>query len=254
MKDIVVIQELQRRGYNFNNVEEVVRYEAVERKPRHLDKAPSKLTFTRATNIQEYGCCSEFIITYNDIMGSSDLDVCYVDLKGAKRLCDKEVFVTLQTLIQRGYTFKEDLASACFDLFRVIIMAPGDVLTRNAVYAALSKYHTDSYYAKELLTAISMCLFGDEAYVAYWVNLCDFTGYYSEAIKLGKDVIASKCTDEKSVNSFLRELYKEAKADKEFMDKVYKPGANKWLIPMLYYLHDEYPEVLDPGNNNGGFA
>ena len=37
------------------------------------------------------------------------------------------------------------------------------------------------------------------------------------------------------------------------MKSIYKAGANKWLVAMLWYLKDEHPEALDAGTNKDGF-
>lgn len=254
MKDIVVIQSLQKRGANLSNLQEVLAYEAVERKPRHLDKAPSKITFTKVSDIQEYGCCSEFIICFNELKDNLKEDLCYVDMKGVKRLCDPDVFLTLQTLIQQSITCTEERASACFDLFRIIMMLPVEVLTAKAVYEKLASYKASNYYAKELLTAISICLFGNSVHVAYFANLCEYSGFYLKAIELGKEVISKECSNEKEVDAFLKVNYALAKEDKDFMQQIYKPGANKYLIAMIYYLKDKHPEVMNTGNTEGGFV
>ena len=51
MQDIIVIQNLQRRGVDFSNMQEMLRYEAMERKPRVLDKPPKRITLTKAKEI-----------------------------------------------------------------------------------------------------------------------------------------------------------------------------------------------------------
>ena len=37
------------------------------------------------------------------------------------------------------------------------------------------------------------------------------------------------------------------------MKSIYKQGANKWLIAMIYYLKDSNPEVMDASTNTDGF-
>lgn len=253
MKDIVVIESLRKRGTGLGNMQEVLTYEAIERKPRVLDKAPKRLNFTKATDIQVYGCCSEFVITYNDLKSNISIEQATLDIKGNKRFCDVEVYLALQALIQQGFCNSADKAAACFDVFKIIMTTPGETLTTGRVYNTLKDYQPMNYYAGELIKAIQVCLFNEKLPVLYWINLVEYSGFYATALELGKEVIRENCETEKDVEKFLRPLYKEAKNDKEFIDSLYKPACNKWLIAMLYYLRKEHPEALEP-SNKGGFA
>lgn len=254
MKDIVVIQQLQKRGTGLNQVNEVLQYEAIERKPRILDKAPKRLALTKASEINTYGCCSEYIMCYAELKSSTSMLQATIDLRGNKRFCDVELNIALRALIKQGITNIADRAAACFDVFKCIVMAPGDTLTVDRVYNALNVYQPMNYYAGELVKALNVCLYHEKAPVLYWVSLCELTGFYSKAIELGKDIIRKQCETEKDVDRLLRPLYKEAKDDAEFMKSVYKPAANKWLLPMLYLLKDTNPEALEPNATGGGFA
>lgn len=254
MKDIIVIQSLQKRGVGLGDVQEVLRYEAMERKARVLDKAPKRLNLTKSSDIQCYGCCSEFVMCYNDIRDSNKLEQATVNMRGISRFCDVEIYYVLQALIQQGFCKIEDRAAACFDLFRVIITTPGETLTTARVYESLQKYKPLNYYAEELVKGIGIAVYNEKAHVFYWVSLCEYTGFYAKAIEVGKQVIRDNCETEKEVEQFLRPYYKKAKEDEEFMSKVFKQGANKWLIPMLYYLKDTHPEVLEPNTSDNGFA
>lgn len=253
MQDIVVIESLRRRGCGLNNMEEVLQYEAVEHKPRVLDGEPRKVSLSKAKDIQPYGCCSEFVIAYNDIKSTATLEQAAIESKGVTRICDVEVYVALKTLISQGVTFIREKAEACYNLCRVIMTAPGDTLTKARVFDALNKYNTKDYFECELIKALGITLFNESMVSLYWVSLCESTGFYVEAIEEGKKVVAENCETEKDVTKFLSVLYKQAKEDKEFMAKIYKPGANKWLIAMLYHLRDN-EKFLEPGNTDGGFA
>lgn len=254
MKDIVVVQSLRKRGIGLSDMQEVLEYEAIERKPRVLDKAPKRLNLTKASDIEVYGCCAEFIMCFKDKKANINLEQATLDLRGVKRYCDTDVYFTLLSLIEQGFCYTADRAAACFDVFKVIMTTPGDTLTTKRVYDALTNYQPMNYYAEELVKAINVCLFNEKAPVLYWLNLCEFSGFYPKAIELGKNVIRDNCETEKDVEKFLRPFYKQAKDDKEFMDNLYKPGANKWLIPMLYFLREQHPEVLEPNSKGGGFA
>jgi hypothetical protein len=254
MKDVVVIQSLRNRGVGLSNVQEVLAYEAIERKPRYLDKAPRRLNLTKASDITVFGCYSDFIMHYIEIKKISYLEQAVIDLKGVKRFCDPDVYRVLYVLMREGVCNNLERAQACFDVFKTIITTPGDTLTVGKVYSALAEYQPMNYYAGELVKSIHVCLFNEKAPVLYWFCLCEFSGFYGVAMELGKDIIRENCESEKDVEKFLRPVYKQAKDDKEFMENVYAPGANKWLIPILYLLKDSHPEALNPNTKGGGFA
>lgn len=254
MKDIIVAQSLRKRGVGLNDMDEILRYEAIERMPRILDKPPKRLNFNKAKDIEVYGCCSELTMCYKELKEACTYEQCKLDLKGKTRYCDVDVFLILQALINQSICNSKERAEACMDVFKVIMLTPGDVLTTARVYETLKNYQPYNYYAGELVKGIHICLFNEKAPVLYWVSLCDFTGYYKEAIELGREVIRQNCETEKDVEKFLRPLYREAKADEEFMSKIYKPGANKWLIPMLYQLSKNNPDILNVTVKEDGFA
>lgn len=253
MNDIVVIESLRRKGYGLNNIQEALQYEAIERQPRVLDGEPKKISINRAKDIQPYGCCSEFVMAYGDVKASATLEQAAIEIKGVTRICDVEIYIALKTLISQGVTCICDKAEACYNLCRIIMTTQGDTLTKARVFEALNKYKTDNYYEQELIKALNITLFNESMASLYWVSLCESTGFYVDAIEKGKEVITQNCETEKDVNKFLNEQYKLAKDDKEFMAKIYKPGANKWLTAMLYFLRED-DRYLEPGNTDGGFA
>lgn len=255
MKDVVVAEQLRRRGFNpSNQMDELLRYEAIEREPRYLDKQPKRLSFTKASDITPYGCCAEFIFCFTSLKQNMSLEQGVIDLPQGRRFCDVEVFIALQALIQQCVTCVMDRSTACFELFRKIVMSPGDVITVQRVGNVLEDYEPSNYYEGELLKALQVCLFNEKQSVIHWIDLCEYSGFYDEAFSLGKDVIRNNCEDDKDVEKFLRPYMKAAREDKEFMKGLYKPAANKWLVPMLYYLKDTHPEVLEPCAKGGGFA
>ena len=135
-------------------------------------------------------------------------------------------------------------------------MCKCDTLTLTRVHEELYNYKTDDYYINELIAGTLSCLFPNDDMRAecHWKSIVDFRGYYGAAVELGAEVIRKNCKTEKDVQKFLGEQYKLAKEDKEFMKNIYKPGANKWLIGMLYYLRESNPEILEPSKDSVGFA
>ncbi|MCM1215094.1 MAG: hypothetical protein NC548_11305 [Lachnospiraceae bacterium] len=253
MKDAVVLNNLHARNFDFNNVEEMLRYEAVERKPRVLDKAPKRLTFKKAKDIPVFGCKQEFIIAYNSALSETSGELFRLDLNNVQKICDKEVYVVLQTLMRQGICYCKQLSEECYELFRIICTIPVDTLTIERVYQALSSVRPGSYWADQILSAIKACLFGDSPVLLYWTSVAQFTGLYKACFESGKDVIVSECKTEKDVDAFIRQHYKEAKADKEFMKTTYTDGISKALVAMLYYLHETNPEVLELEGKEAGW-
>lgn len=253
MNDPIVAAELAKRNFTSADFNTLLIYDSVSKKPRVLDKPPKRLSFKRPKDIQQLGFCSEFIIIFNQMKSETTLNECEIDLRGTVKKCGPNVFLALQTIIRQGFTFSKEKAEACFDLFKLIVMCDSTEITDQIVYDLLSDYQPQNYYAKELVKALRVCLFNEKVSVLYWLNLCEFTGFYSKARELGMKVIRESCTTEKDVETFLKPIYTEAKADEEFMSQLYKPACNKWLIPMLYYLRKEHPEALEPAGD-GGFA
>lgn len=255
MRDPIVIQNLQRQGFNFDNVEELLRYEAVERKPRHLDKEPKRLTFKRAEDTPEFGCKQEFIIVYNDLKTEISGDVFTIDLNKVTRYCDREVFIVLQTLIRQGVSYNKEVASACYDLFRVICTADYETITKERVYQILQPMKPTSYYSKQIYEAVNFCLFGDNPVIMYWKDKAKFNGLYKAAYLRGCDVVSERCSTEKEVDALLRQAIKDAKADTSFMKSVYTQGVSKEMIGMLYLLKDEDDtSLLNPDSNPTGWG
>lgn len=254
MQDIVVIDSLRKRGFQFSDIQESLRYEAPEHKPRVWDKPPKRLSIKKVKDVPVYGCKQEFIMLYRELFEETNEDLCSLDMSGTKRFCDKEVYVALQTLIRHSLCYVQEQAEACYELFKEICMAPCDTLTKGKVYDVLVNLKPSEYYAQQVLDALRVCLFGDDNVTLYWTNLADYCGFYKTAIDLGKGVIREKCVNEREVMKFLKENYSLAAKDLDFMHQVYKPGANKYVIAMLYYLKNEHPEALEPGTDKDGFA
>lgn len=246
MKDIVVIQNLKARGFAFDDISEMLRYEAMETKPRVLDKEPKRLTLRKASETPIFGCKQELIIVYNELLESTNGDLFTLDLNNIQRYCDKEVFVVLQALIRHSMTYVQNIAVACYEVFRVIATADFDTLTKERVYGVLQNLQPTEYYAKQVHEAVRFCLFGENPVVPYWKQKAKFNGLYRNAFNKGCEIVEERCETEKDVDKLLRDAYRDAKADKNFMKETYTDGISKEMVGMLYLLKDVDSAYLDP--------
>lgn len=251
MKDIVVIQRLQQRGFDFSNVEEMLRYEAVERQPRHLDAAPKRISLQRADNVQDFGCKQQFVMLYNQIMDETNGDVFQLDLGRLTRFVDKDVYVLLKTLIVNGVSYIEELSMACADLFILISKSEFDTITKARVYDLLQPLKSTGYYDKQILEAVKTCLFSSDPIALYWSHIANYTGLYRQALDSGCAYVVKNCATEKDVDKFVAENYKAAKADKQWFKNMYTDGVSKALIAAMYFLKEENPDVLIPDTGKG---
>lgn len=253
MKDAVVINNLHARNFDFSDVETMLQYEAVERQPRVWDKAPKRLTLKKAKDLPVFGCRNEFVIAYRSLLEETNGELFRVDFGKASKICDREVYVVLQVLVRQGICFNLDRSNACYDLFRIICTAPVDTLTIDRVYQTLQPVKPSNYWGTQIMSAIKECLFGDNPIALYWNSVAQFTGLYKDCFEKGRDVVLEKCATEKEVDTFVRDNYKLARADKDFLKSVYTEGISKPLIAMLYYLRESNPEVLDIGDAGSGW-
>lgn len=256
MQDMVVLQNLRNMGANLDDMNTMLRYEAPERKPRVLDSAPKRVTLSRAKEIAQFGCQEDLVMTFRTILEDLTGVVYSLDVKGLQRLCDRRVYGLLQALILHGYTKSKARAEACFEVFKAIVMCKCDTLTIERIYEVLHNYSTEDYYTNQVVNGALRCLLQDDdtRVECYWRSIAEYNGYYLPVIQYGADVLKKNCKTEKDVQKFLGGLYKEAKADKDFLNAIYKPGVNKYMMAMLYYLKDEHPELLEPSKSNIGFA
>lgn len=245
MHDVVVLEQLRNRGWLTKSYTELLPYEAMERRARILDKPPKQVTLSRVGEINPCGTAQKFTMIYNQLVTEGSLELGVIDLRGTKRYCDVSVFYTLQSLVRLSIGKSMDLVKAACDIFKLLIMHPCETLTEGVMYDLLKNYVPINFYAAELVNGIHIAVYKEEAVALYWKSLCEFMGFYTEAIEPGMKVIRANCKNEKEVRSFCTKLYKDAKADTEFMSKIYKPGANKWLIAMLYYLYPTMPKIVD---------
>lgn len=251
MQDVVVAQSLRNRGYGMQNIEDILVYEAIERKPRVLDKAPKRLSLLRCRELPVYSTYTNFIMTYKELQQSMSIEIGNLNIKGIQRQCDPEVFIALQSLIQEGITCSEDKAKSAFDLFRVIAMTPAEYISCGELKKTLDKYYPQNYQAGELYKAIRTCVYGETEVEVYWFEMTGFSRSYPKALELGRTVVKQECETTKDVDKLISSYYSEAKQDQEFFDRYSKEfkklGVSKALIGMLYHLHKEHPEALNLG-------
>ena len=207
MNDPIVLQSLHAKGIELTT-ENILQYEAMEVKKRVLDAPPKRMKLKSVKDETTICIKSEFIMTFNTLRGETMEDVATIDLRKSSRVCDIDVFVVLRSLIYESVCYSEDKAKACYILFKLIMLAPGEVLSKEHVYNALTAYTPVSYEESELINAINICLFNTTAPVLYWLNICELTGFYTKALELGRQVIKDNCPTEKDVKKFLNPLYK----------------------------------------------
>lgn len=247
MSDFVVLQQIKDREAKGEVVEFRTKtmLNTICLQPRILDKPPKRISLKKLDNPNRYGCREIFIATYSHMMESFDFEQYSIEIQGVIKFCDKEVFVILSTLYQMGITNIQDRSIACGDVFRWILSRPCEVLSKSIIESEISKYDPINYWASEIINGVKICVFNMPSHVLLWETLCDYKGFYKKAIELGKEVIERECHNDNEVEEFLKPLRIEAKKDEDFKSKINKKGANKYLLPMLYYLKDSNPEVLD---------
>lgn len=252
MNDLIVLANLHQRGFDFSDTQELLRYEAVERRKRVLDEAPRRLTFKVVKEVVPFGTREQFTATYNEVLGSLDSGPFTVEIQTLPIVLEKPIYAILQTLITTSITSNALLSDACSKLFQTIVMQKGERTCINT-YNTLAGIKFDSYYEKTLKSAILDIIEPGYSVVTEWLELVNMqTGMYKLAIELGKKHILDNKWTSQEMNKNISEAYKEAKVDKEFMANVYKQVANKWLIGMLYILRDNN-KVLEPGDSSDGF-
>ena len=255
MDDIIVIESLRKRGWLQRPYEELLPYYTPERKARFLDKEPKRLSFMRVNLLDPCGTMQKFSLIYQQMQASNTaIEIGTIDLNGQKKFCDPEIFITLQTLISMSTGKSLDLIRAAADLVRLILTADADTITKNVLRKTIDTYIPMNYYSGELINGIEVSVFNTSKVALYWKSMCEFAGYYTECIPLGMELIESNCVNEKEVREFCKKKYAEAKESKDFMSRLYKKGANKYLASVLYCLYDKHPELLNVTVPNSGFA
>lgn len=245
MHDVVVCEQLRNRGMLSLPYSVLLPYEAMERRARILDKPPKQIALLKAGEISPCGTAQKFVMVYNQLMHANTVDVGIIDILGKVTYCDVSVFYTLQTLIRLSIGKSIDMVTAASNIFRTIITHQCETLTEQVMYTILNKYVPVNFYASELVNGIHIAVYKEDELALLWRTNCEFSGYYMEAIEPGMKVIKEKCHDVKELRAFIMDNYKAAKEDKDFMYRLYKPGANRWLTAMLYYLYPTMPDLID---------
>ena len=253
MKDTIVMHNLQRAGVDVTDLQQMLPYMRMEARSRVLDKPPAQLDGYKYDESYNYGCCGEIIMGFNKVKQDypdTAPKFGVIELNGTSRQCDLSVYFFLKSLVLNSLNVIKERGDASFAMFKTIVMAPGD-LTNMDYIRSLLPWDSSDYYTKEIVKAAKICIFGENVCVQYWENCVKFTGFYGNALVLGREVIAKECQTIKDVNTFVRNHARDAAEDKEFMKKIYKPGANRYLYAMIYYLKDLHPEVMESGKNDG---
>lgn len=213
-----------------------------------LAKPLTPIKLKSAKVYTQFGCCAEFISLYNEKLKTAPEHVC-INIMGKDIDCEREVYVALVCLGLSSIHVIEARAQACATLFKLVFMdAKNGPLTSAGFYKLMSSFKAESYYEKELVKAINVCLFGENEASLCWQSLVEPMGYYDDVIKKGTDWVVENGLDKKSLITLLKSNYTRAKDDKEFMSEIYKPAVNKWLIAMMYILKDTHPAITKPAN------
>lgn len=221
--------------------------ERVTNAKKTMTKPPRQIKLTGVDSYAQFGCCAEFITLYNQKIVSAPMETC-VNIMGHDIACDREVYAALSALGFSSIHAERERAEAAATLFkRVFVSAKDGALTKAKLYEIVQSYKkTNDYYIGEFIKALDVCVFSANEASLYWQSMIDTMGYYNDAVKEGIAWIEESKIDKKSLETLLKSNYARAKEDKEFMKTVYKPAANKWMIGMLYILHDEHPAVINP--------
>lgn len=252
MKDPVVLQQLRDKGITPTE-SDLLRYEAVERKPRVLDDVPPRIKVMRMDNPVPCGMSAQFIETYNESVSTIQEEVYFVDIEGRGQIqLDAKVFHVLRTLILSNISFSEELSQACADLFKTVTLCGSNPVTEGKLYSILNEYKTTNYSEKTIIETILGLCFSDNGTVLLWNNMAQSDGYYMYAIKRGAEYVKQNNMSEKDLKQFIREKGKSAKEDKEFMSKLIKGIPTKALIAMIYELRDD-EKMFSASNVEDGF-
>ena len=218
-----------------------------------LTRPPKVLKLQSVSSYMQFGCCAEFINLYREKLATApDNTVC--NIMGKDIACDKEVYVALTALGYGSIHVVRERAEACANIFKTIFVTAKDgALTVDRLYKTMREFKASTYYEKELVKAMNVCLFGENEAALFWLSMIDTLGFYQEAVNAGVQWITENKFDKKTLEALLKSNYYSAKENKEFMQKIYKPAANKWMIAMLYILQSTNPAVINvkPAGSDG---
>lgn len=255
MRDPIVIQQLREKGVELDDMLRQ-RYEAIEHTPRVLDKPPGKLKIMRVKEPVEYGIAAQFRDLYQQSYGTVDTEMFYMDIGGVRKvILDEKVYYTLKALIIQNMSMSEEVAVACGTLFRDISTYNGenrDMITEQAMYEVLRDRKPESYAEGVLIKTINELCFSVSSTVLAWRDMSNSCGYYQYAIRKGEDYIVEQDMDDKTLKAFIRDNYKLAKADKEFMQKLVKDIPSKAVIAMIYFMRED-EKMFEESSENLGF-
>lgn len=255
MRDPIVIQQLRERGVELDEALSQ-RYEAMERRPRVLDKPPGKLKMTRVQDPEEFGIAAQFKDLYNQSYGTVDTEMFYLDIGDVKRvILDEKVYYTLKALIIQNMSMSEEVATACGNLFRDISTHNGegrDVITEQSMYEVLRNRKAETYAESVLIKTINELCFSVSSTVLAWRDMASSCGYYQYAIKKGESYITDQNMTDKELKAFVKENYKAAKEDKAFMKRLVKDIPSKAVIAMIYFMRGD-EKMFEESSENLGF-
>lgn len=252
MRDPVVLHQLQSKGIQLSD-EEMLRYDAIERKQRILDSAPPRIKMQRMDNIVPRGIAAQFADTYNEAVNTVDTEVFYVDINGQhKVLVDEKVFYVLRSLVIQNVSMSEEVSVACSELFKAIVLCGEDVVTEQRLYDIVTGYKAENYSAKVILEAIFDLCFQKNSTVMLWKSLAQSDGYYQYAIKRGTEYVQSENMTEKELKQFIKENGKLAREDKDFQKKLVKGVPTRALIAMIYYFRED-EKMFEASFESAGF-
>lgn len=254
MRDPVVLQQIHDKGIVLDDALRQ-RYEALERSPRILDKPPGKLKIARVKDPTEYGIAAQFKDIYNQSYGTVDTEMFYMDIGGARQvILDEKVYYTLKALIVQNMSYSEELSCACGALFTSIASCNGenrDVVTEQNMYEVLKARTPETYAEEVLIKAINELCFSVSSTVLAWRDMSQSCGYYKYAIRKGEEYVVESGMTDKDLKVFIRDNYKAAKADKDFMKRLVRDVPSKAVIAMIYFMKEDEKMFEDTSENLG---
>lgn len=251
MLDAYVCNKLASVGFDYHNEELLRVYNSAANQPRVLDKAPGLIKLKASKDVMACGIYDLFTSTFNHELAEAVPCEVYM-LRFGNNACylDKMVYFTLVTLIKFGVNPDIAVSQACSKLLTVITnkLQSSQVTMLDMYDRLFSSKQTDTYETGEIVRAIKDIVYRDESDLIYhWRSISKCYGYYPKAIQLGCDY-AKEYDSIKELDKALREGYKLAKEDKDFMASLLKNVCPKPLIGFMYLVKDEHPEVLEPEN------
>lgn len=243
MYDSVVLQRVKDMGQPSDDV--LLRMHVISEQPRVLDAPPKKISLAKSNVTTSFGLKAQFALLYNQFFSEANEEMYVLELPQASRTMDKQVYVVLKVLIYLGTSKNRKIAEACTELFKEVGLRKAAHLSVTELYKVVLELKTQEYYMKQLLDAISYCVFSENELALHWRVVSYASGCYGKAIAAGEQYIIDNYKTSKEMDSGLNEAYKEAKKDKVFMSRLLKGITPKPLIGYLWLIKDTHPEYLD---------